>query len=250
MAVLIAPAECREALFSLLAFNLEIAGIPELVSETMLGEIRLQWWRDTVASIYAGADVDHPVALGLVHGVETYGLSRALFDEFLDARGFDLRGEAPASLEALEGYAGGTAGALNELMAGVLGLATLAEQPQAIARAAVRHAGVAWALAGLLSSVTFHSRQGRRYLPTDLGNDDRTAAAAVADVARRNIDQARAARKTLPRTMLPVMLSAFLADQRLRRLAKSEFDTLRHPDRRPGAAHLLRFYGKVLTRSF
>lgn len=248
MCATVAPQNQRAALIALLAFNLEIASIPELVSEPMLGEIRLQWWRDNLESIYAGTGGDHPVALGLVYGVEKYRLSRGLFEEFLDARSFDLRGEAPVSLAALEEYADGTAGALSELMAEVMGLTTLAPESQVTIRATARHAGVAWALAGLLGSVSFHSRQGRSYLPADLVPDKKMI--AVAQAARDHIRQARAVRKTLPKFMLPVMLPVFLADQRLRRIEMDGSDNVRSQSRHLGVSRMLRFYGKVLSRSF
>ena len=44
--VLFAPADRRDALFALYAFNFEVARIPETVSQPMLGQIRLKWWMD------------------------------------------------------------------------------------------------------------------------------------------------------------------------------------------------------------
>ena len=46
---LFAPDERREDLFALYAFNLEVAKTAEVVSEPMLGQIRLQWWREAIA---------------------------------------------------------------------------------------------------------------------------------------------------------------------------------------------------------
>ena len=54
LSALFAPACRREALFALIAFNHEIARIPEAVSEPMLGRIRLQWWREVLEAVYAG----------------------------------------------------------------------------------------------------------------------------------------------------------------------------------------------------
>src|SRR4051794_33162883 len=44
----------REALFALYAFNYEIARVREAVSEPMLGQIRLQWWREVVSAAFSG----------------------------------------------------------------------------------------------------------------------------------------------------------------------------------------------------
>ena len=48
----LADKEGRERLLILYAFHLELAKVPELVSEPMIGDIRYQWWRDAVAEIY------------------------------------------------------------------------------------------------------------------------------------------------------------------------------------------------------
>ena len=48
LTALFAPAERREDLLALYAFNYEIAKTREVVSEPVLGQIRLQWWRETI----------------------------------------------------------------------------------------------------------------------------------------------------------------------------------------------------------
>ncbi len=48
LCALAAPAQLRPDLVTLYAFNAELAGIADKVSETMLGLIRLQWWRDAL----------------------------------------------------------------------------------------------------------------------------------------------------------------------------------------------------------
>ncbi len=58
---LFAPAGRREALYAVYAFNLEIARTREAVSEPMLGQIRLQWWREAIEEIYAGRVRRHEV---------------------------------------------------------------------------------------------------------------------------------------------------------------------------------------------
>jgi len=234
MCAMVAPQGMRASLMALLAFNQEIAMIPELVSEAMLGEIRLQWWRETLDTLYAGGQVNHPVALGLAAAIEKAGLSKSLFDGYLDARAFDLTGDAPASLMALESYAEGTAGTLHELMAEVLGLTALAPDQQKQVRIAARHGGVAWSLSGLLNARTFHSRQGRSYLPSDLED----GAKAVAQAAGRHINDARSVRKDVPKSMLPVMLPVALADYSLRHGYGG------------GVRRLFGFYWKVLTKRY
>ena len=56
LATLFAPAEHRDALFALYAFNVEIARVRELAREPLPGEIRLQWWREVLSGERDGDD--------------------------------------------------------------------------------------------------------------------------------------------------------------------------------------------------
>lgn len=46
LTTLFAPDASRPGLFALYAFNAEIARARESVSQPMIGQIRLQWWRE------------------------------------------------------------------------------------------------------------------------------------------------------------------------------------------------------------
>src|SRR5579862_1420843 len=82
---LFAPGERRDALFALYAFNFEVARIREVTREPMIGRIRLQWWRDAIAEIYAGATPRrHDIAEALAGSIRDHRLSRARFDALLD----------------------------------------------------------------------------------------------------------------------------------------------------------------------
>src|ERR1700724_581966 len=89
--VLFAPAARREALFALYAFNYEIARVRESVREPMLGQIRLQWWREAIAAVYAGAPPRrHAVVEPLSVAIRARDLSRKHFDRLIDSRERDL----------------------------------------------------------------------------------------------------------------------------------------------------------------
>src|SRR5438445_9502835 len=84
---LFAPADRREALFALYAFNYEIARVRETVTQPMLGQIRLQWWREVLDAAYAGVPPrNHPVAVALTAAIREFGLTRELFDRLVDTR--------------------------------------------------------------------------------------------------------------------------------------------------------------------
>ncbi len=236
LACLFAPAARREALFALYGFNLEVAKTAEVVSEALLGRIRLQWWRDSLEEIYSGAARAHQVLGPLAEAIRDHGLSRTPFETLIDAREGDLEREPPANLDALETYAAATSGGLQVLALEILGAAGAAE-------AAARHVGIAWALTGLLRAVPFHARQRRLYLPDDLcraaGLDVASlfelqsspalcrVAEQVAGRARAHLKAARAERGRVPRHALPALLPARLAERHLARLDGAGHDPFR-----------------------
>jgi len=100
---LFAPAERRDALFALYAFNYEVARVREAVTQPMLGQIRLQWWREVVDAAYAGTSARrHEVVQPLVAAIAECGLSRTHFDRIIDTRERDLADASPADLAVLE----------------------------------------------------------------------------------------------------------------------------------------------------
>jgi NADH dehydrogenase [ubiquinone] 1 alpha subcomplex assembly factor 6 len=161
MTAIFAPAAAREHLFALYAFNIELAKVREIVSEPLIGQMRLQWWRDTLDRLYAGETVMHEVARPLGMAVAACGIARADFDPLIDAREFDLDDDPPADMPALLAYAEGT---VAPLLAIALRIAGGGSDAAEIARLA----GTGWALTGLLRAVPFHARQHRLYLPADM----------------------------------------------------------------------------------
>lgn len=229
--VLFAPPDRREALFVLYAFNLEIARARELVREPLLGRIRLQWWRDSLDKVYAGADGGSPLARSLGEVISRHRLPQPEFESLLTARETDMDSEPPADLAALEAYAEGTGATVTRLAVKVLG------GEGEGATAAARHVGIAWALTGLLRAVPFHAAQRRLYLPQDLldrhgvgtsqvlagkGGEGLVAVAgALAGEARRHLALARRHRRGVPKAVLPALLTAPLAEGYLNGLAKA-----------------------------
>jgi NADH dehydrogenase [ubiquinone] 1 alpha subcomplex assembly factor 6 len=161
MTAIFAPAKAREYLFALYAFNIELAKVREIVSEPLIGQMRLQWWRDTLDRLYAGETIKHEVARPLGAAIVAAEVPRAAFDPLIDAREFDLDMTPPADLTVLLNYAEGTA-------APVLGIALQIVGGGPAAVEVARLAGTAWALTGLLRAVPFHARQHRLYLPADM----------------------------------------------------------------------------------
>lgn len=157
------PADIREDLWVLFAFNHEIAKTREVVSDSNLGLIRLQWWRDEIKKIYdQGAVTDHEILKPLSTAIKKYNLPREHFDKLLYAREFDLEDVLPANLEGLMNYADFTTQPLFRLALIITGADSDLEVVQPIA--------VNYALAGILRSTGYFSRQNRFLLPEDLMN--------------------------------------------------------------------------------
>lgn len=109
-------------LMALYAFDREVARIPDVVSEPMLGEIRLQWWRDAVDEIFDGRAVRrHEVVAPLAEAVREKALPRVGFEAFLDARSYDLSGPAIGDRALFDAWLEGTGGRVTEWAARVLG---------------------------------------------------------------------------------------------------------------------------------
>jgi NADH dehydrogenase [ubiquinone] 1 alpha subcomplex assembly factor 6 len=231
---LFARPELRADLMALYAFNLEVAKTREMVREPVMGLMRLQWWRDSLAEIYTGNERRHQVVQPLAAAIRRHGLDRSLFDRLIDGREGDMGETPPAGLPALVAYVDATAGGLGLLAAQTLGGA--GEQ----AARAVRAVWIAWALAGLLRALPFHARHRRIHLPQDLlahhGLDvrdilERRRPPALADVvravaveARGQLATGRALGRAAPRRLLPVMLMGTLAARYLRQLEAVGFD--------------------------
>jgi phytoene synthase len=163
LASLYAPERKRPHLLALYAFNAEIAAVRDRVSQALPGEIRLQWWRDLLEAGETGAGAGHPVAEALLKTIEENRLPRAIFQNYLDARIFDLYDDPMPSRGDLEGYCGETAAAILQLSALVL-------DPEAAVDSAemAGHAGCAQAIAGLLRLLPLHRRRGQCYIPKDV----------------------------------------------------------------------------------
>lgn len=169
---LFAPPDKREVLFALIAFNHELARIRESVTEPMLGQIRLQWWREAVTEALAGKPRRHDVLEALA--AARSALSEAKLEEMLEGREIELESEPPVTLERFRKYAASTSGALAEAMA-----IALAGDDDGSGPAAARAAGTAYGMTGLLRSVSFHARRGRVLLPTSVLEASGTSAAAI-----------------------------------------------------------------------
>ena len=115
LCALFAPADRREALFALVAYNHELARAREAARNPMAALIRLQWWRDAVEEAAAGKPPRrHEVAEPLARAIRSTRLDPADLLALADAREAEAEeeGEGIPTVSAFHAYLRGTAGAL------------------------------------------------------------------------------------------------------------------------------------------
>ena len=239
LATLFAPADKRPHLFALYAFSTEVARIREAVSEPQPGEIRLQWWSDAIGQLYAGNVNDHPVLTGLAEALETMPLAKEAFLNLIEARRFDLYDDGMRTMNDLEGYAGETSSALIQMAALIL-----AGDDARRAADAAGHAGVAYAITGLLRAVPMHRARGQMYVPEELLLANKLTVADFRDArwsdamglvfrrmrqaARDHLARARAVDPDVSIEAGPAFLPVSLAELYLEKMERTGFNPFRH----------------------
>ncbi|NIX77254.1 phytoene/squalene synthase family protein [Microvirga terricola] len=234
-ASLFAPAEKRGHLHALYAFSIEIARVREAVREALVGEIRLQWWRDALQGEMRGDVRANPVAAALDDTIVKFRLPRQALVNLIDARIFDLYDDPMPSLNDLEGYCGETSSVLIQLASMIL-----ADGADPGSADAAGHAGVAYAITGLLRAFPWHARQGQIYIPAEIlarhgvVRDDIVAGRggpgldqALADmraVARRHVQQARELRSTISPQVSPAFQGLALVGPYLKAMERRGYD--------------------------
>lgn len=227
LAALFALPERREAIFTLIAFNHELARAREAASHPMAALIRLQWWRDALEEARIGKQARrHEVAEPLHAALTAGSLNPMALGAMIDAREAEAE-EAGIPTEVdfvawLRGTAGGFAYAAGLALGGSV---EDAEKLRAL--------GAAYGLAGVLRSVAAHAAQGRCLLPGDrlaaaglnaeavISAPTAPALAALCiDMAAEGLEALRSAPRDVPKGLMAAALPMVLAGRDLRRLAE------------------------------
>lgn len=222
---LLAPADRRTPLLTLQAFDADLARIPVGVSEPLLGEIRLQWWRDALGPLLTDAGraegagqarTGNPLADSLMDVARRYRLPGGILHGLIDARSAELS-DAPLADEAqLAGHLAKTDGAMIGLAAQILGHGTL----DANAAAAVHGAGQSIGRVRLARDLMAARPTAELLVPlsiwsqADRDNSDaetvaasrRKATALLLTRASETYEQVRPVLASLPRTLRPAFL--------------------------------------------
>jgi phytoene synthase len=228
LCALFAPAERREAIFALIAYNHELAHAREVVTNPVAALMRLQWWREAVEGAAAGRPARrHEVAAPLHAAICGGLLDPAGLLAMANAREIETE-EGIATEAEFVAWLRGTAGGWSAAAGTALGADREACE-------VLRALGAAYGLAGVLRSVPAHAAQGRCLLPLDrlsaAGLDAATVIAEPNGIAVRKLLGEMAeegsvalasARRDVPREAIAAALPAVLARRDLDGIARGQ----------------------------
>lgn len=247
LTTLFAPDARRPGLHALYAFNAEIARARGAVSQPMIGQIRLQWWREAWEGIWEDRPRNHPVVAAL--HAHCRNLDRGDVFTLIDARETDMEETPPADMDALLRYAEASSTPLMRMACALL--------EEEIDDETLRLAGMGYALTGMLRATSHFAAQRRVYLPADrlaaaglvpeslhqagLGPP---AIAVIAEVGREAEALFVSLRqRPISRRAMAAVLPATIARTHLRQLARAGFN----PDAPGASASATRLHIALLT---
>ena len=173
MAIMAAPVAARAKLFPLFAFNIEVSRAPWITQESMIAEMRLQWWRDALEEIKTGAQVRRHEVVSPLAAALTPEMADGL-DALIEARRWDIYKDPFEDDAAFRRYLEATTGNLLVAACQMLGEA----DSKAVRDIAFAHALVRW-----FQAIPDLENHGRR--PLVDGRAKAVAALATEALARR-----------------------------------------------------------------
>ncbi len=194
----LAPEKIQKILWPLYAFNVEVTRAPWLTQEPMIAEIRLQWWRDALAEIREGKQVRaHAVTVPLSDILDAEGAM--VLDKLVEARAWDIYADPFPNRESFDAYVDATYGNLIWTAARLI----VPGADEKIIRKFAYGCGVA----AMLRATARLKSVGRN----PLFQDDVVAFRKLAKHGFFNMNYAIRARKSLSRSLEPVLLSGWNA---------------------------------------
>lgn len=195
-ATMACPPDARARLFPIYALNVEVARAPWVTQESMIAEMRLQWWRDALEEIIDGQTIRrHEVTTPLAETLDPEGAK--LLDKVVQARRWDIYDDPFEDAGHFQEYLNATGGELMWAAARSLG---------EMDAPSYRTLGAASALANLFLAVPALQARGKAPL-VDSSPD------AIADLAKNALSN-------LPSLHGPATLPAWRTGTILRRAAR------------------------------
>ncbi len=205
-AAVFADEERREKLFLLYAFHMELARVPELVSEPMIGQIRYQWWREAIMEVYETQSVrKHEITTPLRVLLLENDIPRFWVDQLIDGRERDIDPRPFEGLTEAQDYCANTSGALMKIAVKLCGSDT---------NEGVEAAGIAWGLTGLARAYGYYHETMLAEI-----NYER-----LCKTAKAKHSDAQDALNILPSEAFPAVAYAALVLPYLNKLTRKGFD--------------------------
>ncbi|MFL6636110.1 MAG: presqualene diphosphate synthase HpnD [Massilia sp.] len=152
------PPERRRAITALYAFCREVDDTVDDASDQSVARIKLAWWRNEVAQMYAGTPT-HPVMFALKPHLQPYDLKQEHLQAIIDGMEMDLDQSRYLDYPNLKKYCWHVAGVVGILSASIFGVTN----PQTLKYAETL--GLAFQLTNIIRDVGEDARKGRIYLP-------------------------------------------------------------------------------------
>lgn len=201
-----AEEEARHRLMLLYAFHMELAKVPELVSEPMIGQIRYQWWREAIAEIYETDSVrKHEITTPLRRLLLDFEVPRFWVDQLIDGRERDIDPRPFETLSEAQNYCANTSGVLMKIAVKLFN--TDPKDP-------IGHAGTAWGLTGLARAYPYYHQSMLKDVSFE----------SICDAARIQYNSAKQGMSDLETDAFPAVAYTALIPAYLKRLTQKNFD--------------------------
>ncbi|MEO0798686.1 MAG: squalene/phytoene synthase family protein [Pseudomonadota bacterium] len=196
LTALLMPAAVRADAIAIAAFVGELNRVPMFVSEPLIGEIRLQWWRDALEAGVDGKQSGNPILDAVTTTARNHALPIGLFQGIIDAQSLGLTDAPPEDEMALRQH-------LAKVFGGAFALlARLIDRDGARAHAEwVRDAGIAYGTARAALEFPALLAQGRVLVPQSWLDEEGVSVDALrtsaGDIAARLLDRMVQSSKSL-----------------------------------------------------
>ena len=150
--------ERRRAITALYAFCREVDDTVDECTDQSIARIKLSWWRNEVATMYAGKPT-HPVMQALQPHLAIYNLEQQHLQAIIDGMEMDLDQTRYLDYPAMQKYCWHVASVVGILSASIFGVTN----PKTLEYA--EKLGLAFQLTNIIRDVGEDARKGRIYLP-------------------------------------------------------------------------------------
>ncbi|CAF3522790.1 unnamed protein product [Rotaria sp. Silwood1] len=162
---LLRPSLLQRPAMAIRALNVELASIRDHVSNTQIGQMRLQFWRETIDTIYSTTNtnmmkkINHPVAREINLVIKHNQLSKLWFHRLIKSREITLNDMPFQDIEQLENYVEQSITPTYYL------LLELAKQRSLNADHIASHLGRSQGLINIVRGIPYNAHKRRCFIP-------------------------------------------------------------------------------------